>query len=162
MKRFSRIGLAAVFSICIALGLSAVMHGFDLNRSKVPSEPIHLTDHNLVDFISQVQMQNRISRVDWTEPVLIIDLKWPEEAARSTLYDDYAQLLSNAFVQTKNVDRLFIRALEWREDDRSELKEWLQADREHFFMQDYADWTNREITSEGWIKQRFELKGSRA
>lgn len=164
MKGYSRIILTAIISIGIALGLSFIMQSMDKERQTSSADMVHVTNHNLVDFISSVQLMSKLARVDWSNAVLTVDLAWTDETARSVIYDDYVHLLASAFLQTENIEQVYIRTIKYRsKHSRSkEIIEWLQADRNHFLVQEYLDWLNRRVTSEEWIKTRFDVKDFRA
>lgn len=160
MKWLSRIFLAAVIATGMAIALTMLMQGMEKKSSFATHELFSVNEYNLVDFIAGVPLESKLARVDWSDPALIIDLKWNEQA-RTSLYDDYARLIANAFMETDNVERLYIRVGTIGDEKQSDgvWIQWLEADRTHFSMEDYFQWLNRNITSENWIKTRFDLEG---
>jgi hypothetical protein len=124
VKTFLRIMLAALGSIGIAAALSLVprldgslAQGNDDKAVFRQEEAVTLTSRNLVDFMAKQPLSLDIGRVEWTDPILSIDLKTKKSGiGKEDIYRDLFQLSRFALVGTKNVKQLLIRVVDANEN----------------------------------------------
>ncbi|MGG1551776.1 hypothetical protein [Paenibacillus ferrarius] len=118
MKWTMRIVLTIGISTAMALGLS-LLSNMELNTES--SSPYtwsshrggQLTDKNLADMLVQVPLQMRIRRVELSMSRLSLDLSLPKNADTVTVYRDLYTLSQAMLNQTKNVDQVFVRVMDY-------------------------------------------------
>ncbi|WP_334071591.1 MULTISPECIES: hypothetical protein [Paenibacillus] len=75
-------------------------------------KPVELTDDNLVDSLSSLELNVPIAKVDLNGGILSVDLKVKDERlTKNDLYAGMADLISFAFARTTNIDQLLLRLI---------------------------------------------------
>jgi len=75
-------------------------------------KPVELTDDNLVDSLSSLELNVPIAKVDLNGGILSVDLKVKDERlTKGELYAGMAELISFAFARTPNIDQLLLRLI---------------------------------------------------
>lgn len=99
------------------------------------SEPIMLSEQNLVDLFTLVPTHYNIKRVKWENESIFVDfLVRPGDAVDLPLiYRDFYSLTYDVFLRTRNAKRVFFRLLEAEKDDirRAKLLVAIEAERPH-------------------------------
>lgn len=73
-------------------------------------QPLILTNNNLVDGLSALELPAKITKVDLNRSVLSVDLKVTEDDFDpAKLYQGMAELISFSMERTSNVDQLLLR-----------------------------------------------------
>ncbi|NGQ94578.1 hypothetical protein G3578_05205 [Brevibacillus sp. SYP-B805] len=129
--------LAAIAcSALLALLLSLVPTvGLQTGGEHIPvfqaTKPVVLGEHNLVDLFTFAQTHYNIKRVKWESPSLYVDLvvDQGQSADLSGIYRDFYTLAYDAFLYTANVDRLYFRMLEGKDERSARLLVSIRADR---------------------------------
>lgn len=71
---------------------------------------VSVTEARLVDYLSDIPLQLRLSRAAWNGDGLTIDMKVASTIARpDAIYHDIYELLQHSFTRTDNVNRLLLR-----------------------------------------------------
>ncbi|MDU5140566.1 MAG: ATPase [Paenibacillus dendritiformis] len=121
MNRVQRWGpamLTAMATILLTAGLGwlSAAHRADGNAPReaaaVTASPqtISVTDARLVDYLSDIPLQLRLSRAAWNGDGLTIDMKVASTIARpDAIYHDIYEMLQYSFTRTDNVNRLLLR-----------------------------------------------------
>ncbi|MNP26288.1 hypothetical protein D3C76_1191350 [compost metagenome] len=75
-----------------------------------PHSSTALSNDNLVDRLSSLPLTIPISKVEWSESILSLDLKLvASESTVADIYKNMAEAISFSFEHTPNVDRLMLR-----------------------------------------------------
>ncbi|MDP4096654.1 hypothetical protein OIN60_07710 [Paenibacillus sp. P96] len=111
----------------------------------LPQPRMELNDYNLVDQLNELSLTMPITKVNWKQAVLTLDLKMPDTAAEpATVYKNIADAASYCFYGTSNVQQLLLRVVaedpwtgkrhlliaadirrdEWSADALRELRGW--------------------------------------
>lgn len=78
----------------------------------LPYHSRELSDDGLVDSLMSIPLHLKISRADYEEGVLTLDIKLhDEEIAATDVYKDIASILSFSFEGTDNVQQLYLRVV---------------------------------------------------
>jgi hypothetical protein len=78
-----------------------------------------LTEGNIVDLLVQVPLQLRIRKVELTSSTLSVDLNLPRSADEETVIRDLYTLAQRLFASTSNVNRVFVRVIDYSAASRS-------------------------------------------
>ncbi|MCU6708363.1 hypothetical protein M6D81_06510 [Paenibacillus sp. J5C_2022] len=79
----------------------AVFREMPLNR---------ITNENVVDILSGVELRERLGKVKWSSSVLTVDIVASSQGGRpEALFSDMAKLIRLSYKRLTNVDRLLIR-----------------------------------------------------
>ncbi|WP_430109002.1 hypothetical protein [Paenibacillus sp. B1-33] len=82
---------------------------------------IKLSSEQVVDYLSELPLQLKFSRVSWHSGKLAVDVKVAATIVHpEIIYNDMYELLRFAFMQTSNVDRLQLRVV--IQDDMAKKK----------------------------------------
>lgn len=72
-----------------------------------------ITNENLVDILSEVELRERLGKVKWHISVLTVDIVVSNQGGRpEALFSDMAKLIRLSYKRLTNVDRLLIRFME--------------------------------------------------
>ncbi|MFD0958810.1 hypothetical protein [Paenibacillus chungangensis] len=72
-----------------------------------------ITNENVVDIFSEVELRERLGKVKWHIPVLTVDLVVSNQGGRpEALFSDMVKLIRLSYKRLTNVDRLLIRFME--------------------------------------------------
>lgn len=105
-------GLAAALSIVPKLDSTVRLSGTNEVMFRTDSA-VSLTDRNVVDLFVRYPLYLDISRVEWNDAILSVDLKAkPNETAAASIYDDLFELAKLGFAGTSNVSQLLVRVME--------------------------------------------------
>lgn len=79
----------------------------------LPYHSRELSDDGLVDSLMSIPLHLKISRADYEESVLTLDIKLHDdkEIAATDVYEDIASILSFSFEGTDNVQQLYLRVV---------------------------------------------------
>ncbi|UHA72957.1 hypothetical protein [Paenibacillus sp. 481] len=112
------LAIMAVVAITSGLGILAAGEQQKLHRQHDLTAMTHthgtisLQEHSLVDVLSKLSLSLQLNRVAFHDKGLAIDLKLSAAALNPAIvYEDMAELLRFCFVETNNVERLFLRIL---------------------------------------------------
>ncbi len=75
------------------------------------NEPItHLTNENLIDMLIDLELSEKIGRVEWRNGTLTLEMAVPPDSGRpEAWFRDIYKLIEASFVRLDNVQRLLIR-----------------------------------------------------
>lgn len=119
IHRFQTLAMVLLATGMLPLGLGLL---YSLNEQKPASDTdvaaftpalrsINMNER-IVDYLSELPLQLKFSRVSWYDGRLAIDMKVAATIVRpEMIYNDMYELLHFAFMQTSNVDRLQLRAV---------------------------------------------------
>lgn len=112
MKWIPRLLLMTVISIAVAVGLSYLS---TLDRTvnvfrTVQAQPV--TETNIVDVVSKMQLHQRIRRVEISHAIVSIDLLSVKTTEKSELFEDLYEIPSVMFSSSTNINQVLIRVLD--------------------------------------------------
>ena len=118
LLRLRSVALALTATIVVTLGLGFISSMNEkkpaVNSDVAAFTPvprlISMNDRQLVDHLSDVPLQLRLSRAAWHEGKLTVDIKVAASIVHpEIIYQDMYELLRYSFTQTNNVNRLLLR-----------------------------------------------------
>lgn len=75
-----------------------------------------LTNHNIVEVMSDVQLSSKLGKVEWQNAMLLLELRVdPVESRPEAWFHDVDELIELSFVQLANVKRVLIRLIETKQ-----------------------------------------------
>ncbi|OCT12658.1 hypothetical protein A8709_33150 [Paenibacillus pectinilyticus] len=165
MKWSTRIGITLGLSVVIAICLSALPKmdmtaGLGSTYTWSNTKGGQLTENNLADLLVQVPLQLRIRKVELSTSRLSLDLSLPKNADSIAVYRDLYTLAQTMLVQTKNVDQVWVRVIDYSggsESTSSQLVLAMVAQRE--FVKDMEKKPNELslIQLEQELQNRFRI-----
>lgn len=155
MRAYHRVLLAVLLSVGLAGALSVVPK---LDRSVRPfaaeqpvfraDQSLALTDANLVDVFARYPLRLSLSRVEWSESVLSVDLRLKPGEATEHIYNDLYELARLGFAGTTNVSQMLVRVMDVSDNAEPELLLAMDASRD-------------DVTEGAAVRSRDESKGSK-
>lgn len=118
LVRLRSVALALTATIMVTLGLGFISEMNEkkpaLNSDVAAFTPvprlISMNDRQLVDLLSDIPLQLRLSRAAWQDGKLTLDIKVAASIVHpEIIYQDMYELLRYSFTQTNNVNRLLLR-----------------------------------------------------
>lgn len=78
---------------------------------------VRLTNSNLVDVLIAIQLNERLSKAEWSNGILSVDMRVSASGGRPSLwFADVEKLVRVSFLQLENVKRVLIRIVEEKPD----------------------------------------------
>lgn len=110
--------VAAVFLLVAIQTLHMRTWGADnVQPASASHHPVQLTNDNLVDVLSSMQLSTPIARVEWKQSILTLDLKVKGTGTSYTeIYENMAAVADLGFRSLDNVDQVSLRVMaedEW-------------------------------------------------
>lgn len=123
MRKAYLTALGAALAVTAVIGLmphSGIGPGKGRGEVAVfhPSEMKRLTSSNLVDAIIGLQLTGRVGKVQWNQAVLTVEMRAEDEKQAERWYKDMEKLIRLSFTQMENVNRLLIRYVDSKADNR--------------------------------------------
>lgn len=118
VQRWQPAMLTAMATVLLTAGLGwlSAVHRTDGNKPQeaaaVTASPqtVSVTEARLVDYLSHIPLQLRLSRAAWNGDGLTIDMKVASTITRpDAIYHDIYELLQHSFTRTGNVNRMLLR-----------------------------------------------------
>lgn len=111
---------AFAITFLFTIGLTLLPEAMSVSDTKRESAAVfqglpiqRLTNANIVDALLGVGLRERLGRVEWRSSVLSLELLVPRYSGRpETWFGDVEKLISFAFVQLNNANRLLVRIVE--------------------------------------------------
>ncbi len=128
-----------------------------------PSQASRLTNVNLVDVLSRLELREKLSHAEWNGTVLSLELALsPGKSRPQALFADVEKLIGLSFRELDNVSRLLIRFAE-REGERRTLLAALDVRRSDGWLSDELPSLSSAdpVHDEAW-RQRLRLSFTRA
>lgn len=157
-----RLLMAIAVSSLLALLLSLV----PLDRWKhadlatfQPSQPIQMTDRNMLDLFTTVTTHYNIKRIKWEYDSIYVDLavKPGQNVQLPYVYGDFYQLSHELFSLTSNIHHVYFRLLEESQLMKgNRLLVAIQSDRQ-VHGKKMAEWANDDEI-EGFVKNNFPIR----
>lgn len=120
MHRYRTLVIVLCVTIMLPLGLGLLYslgeQKPDTNKDVAVFTPsprmVKLSSEEIVDYLSELPLQLKFSRVTWESDKLVIDVKVAATIVHpEIIYHDIHELLRFAFIQTSNVERLQLRVV---------------------------------------------------
>lgn len=132
-RSVARFALVFIVSVAIVLAVAALPRlesRLAYGRQNVPvftnMPETHLDQNNLVDTMTQLPLTLPISKVEWDDSILAVDLKYASAGVNpDVIYENMAEMIRFSFTQTSNVKQLLLRFV--ITDERTKAKRLLLA-----------------------------------
>ncbi|HEY0828215.1 MAG TPA: hypothetical protein VGE40_08970 [Bacilli bacterium] len=166
MKWIVRIIAASCISIVLAMLLSFlpqldVLEQWQnrnisvFNNTKLPQ----LSNQNLVDHLINIPLHVHVSKVEWNNHDLSLDLSTPINLGHhAVIFGDLRELIDFSLLETSNVKRVFIRLL--ATDEASGKKQLLiaaEARREDLTLKELRRVKKDKPTAENYLNSEFSM-----
>jgi hypothetical protein len=140
LRQWSLLLIAGLLIVVLLSQLPSVERELQQRRQSVsvfqPDKAKWLTDENLVDAISKIQLRERLAKVGWDHAILTIDLFGSKP---DSLLADMRRLIVFAYSDYTNVKQVLIRVFKDGEENRRLL---LAAETRK------SDWTEKQLSAE--------------
>lgn len=138
VKWVPRLLLMTAISISVAVGLSYLSRldtAVGLFRS-VQAQPV--SEANIVDVVSKMQLHQRIRRVELNHAIVSIDLLSPKSTEKADILEDLYEIPKVMFESSTNIHQVLIRVLDGSQEGsgNSGLLVALDARREKWLSND--------------------------
>ncbi len=166
MKWIARILAVLCISIGLAMLLSFLPQLDVLEQWQNRNLPVfnntrlhQLSDQNLVDSITNIPLHLEISRVEWNNRDLSLDLSTIiDEGHNAVVFEDLRELIDFCLLETSNVKRVFIRILTTEEaPEEKQLLIAAEARREDLTLQDLRKVKKDKPTAENYLNSEFSM-----
>lgn len=112
MKWVTRLAITTFLSIAVAFGLSMVSR---LDQtvsvfSTVKAQPV--SESNIVDVVSKLQLHLRIRRVEVSHSIVSIDLSASKAAENTDIMKDLFEIPKGMFASSTNINQVLVRVLD--------------------------------------------------
>jgi hypothetical protein len=158
----------------IAVGISlllAIVGEIDQNLLTSEGEPLHvfqftearmMTEATIVDDLTQLQLYSSIQRVSVNSTILEIDLKVnPQRINKEQIYHDLGELAKLAWIQSGNIQRVFIRVFTLNRTVGQQQKKTmllaLTGRRDDFTDDDKLLLKDERLSPALWIQRYMEM-----
>lgn len=115
-----RILAALLLSVAITAGLTLLPHLDNAQQGGLQPAFLNkgedLTDRNIVDFMTKMQMHMRIRKVELNRSIVSIDLSANAGVAKTDALQDLYELPQYIFAHTTNINQIFVRVLDTNQD----------------------------------------------
>ncbi|MDP5273794.1 hypothetical protein [Chengkuizengella axinellae] len=163
-----RIFLISLLMILIPIAMSSFFqlefkkNEFEMNDNKETGNAVwQLSDGNLVDFMIDLPIQNKLSKVGWDHSTLSIDLNISETLNKpNTVYQDLYSIVHSGLKETKNVKLVLIRVFDQDHLGSGNQKLLMTVDANDSQWSEEMEHliNNREISKEELLSIFFKLK----
>ncbi|UQZ81928.1 hypothetical protein SK3146_01084 [Paenibacillus konkukensis] len=159
MKWFSRLLITIVLSVGLVLGLSILPE----LESKwnipafhtVKAQPV--SDNNIVDVMSKVQLHLRISHVELTHAIVSVDLFASPSSEKAEIIQDMYELSRYFFSGTTNINQVLIRVLDGSKEGGTSLLLATDARREKWLPGEITPRTQSAEEMEQYLQSHFRV-----
>lgn len=166
MKWIARIIIATCISISLAMLLSflpqldVLEQWQNRNISVFNNTSLHqLSDVNMVDSLTNISLHLDVSRVEWNNHDLSLDLATTTTVGyNAVVFEDLRELIDFGLLETSNVKRVFIRILTTDEESgRKQLLIAAEARRENLTLQDLRKLKKNKPTAQNYLNSEFSM-----
>jgi hypothetical protein len=122
--------LSGAFALAVTLVLRPGMHAEgDRPVWSATAYPVMLTPERLPDLLAGLSLSSRLQSVKWESGSLFVDLAVSEPWTPDEVYADWVALMRRAFLQTTNVQHVYVRVTYAPGNARPALVAALDAER---------------------------------